>query len=249
MPAAESTAPDLFLSICAPAYNEEDTIEPVVREWAQTIDASGQPCEIVIANDGSTDGTLQILERLQQEYPFLVVVTLPRNAGYGAALSTAVAASRGEYVLTLDSDGQFDASEYDKLLKEMTRGSFDLVTGFRQQKKDRVTRVVADRAFKLMVEGLFALPLRDPNCALKLFRGGTARSLTVDARGFPTPTELLVKAKTLGYSIGEVPITHRERAGGTTKLRALRTSWQILLFLVFLKYKQVLYRAKILNSL
>jgi len=249
MRTAESIDKGLFLSICAPAYNEEETIERVVHEWAQTIEASGRSCEIVIGNDGSTDSTLRILERLQQQYPFLIVVTLPRNAGYGAALSTAIAASRGEYVLTLDSDGQFDASEYERLLEEMNRGDLDLVTGYRRHKADRATRIVADRAFKLLVTGLFGLPMRDPNCALKLYRGMTARSLTVDARGFPTPTELLVKAQTLGYRIGEVPITHRERAGGTTKLKALRTSWQMLLFLLFLKYKQVLYRAKVLNSL
>lgn len=249
MSATESSTQGVFLSICAPAYNEEETIERVVRDWAQLIEGSGHTGEIVIGNDGSTDGTLEILQHLQRQFPFLVVVTLPQNAGYGAALSTAVSVSRGEYVLTLDSDGQFDAAEYVRLLDEMNRGGFDLVTGYRKQKKDRLTRVIADRAFKLMVQGLFGLPMKDPNCALKLFRGVTARALKADARGFPTPTELLVKAQTLGYRIGEMPITHRERAGGTTKLRALRTSWQMLLFLLFLKYKLVLYRARIVNAL
>ena len=249
MSAPQPTSEDVFLSICAPAYNEEETIERVVREWARIVEASGKRCEIVVGNDGSTDRTLPILQRLQRELPFLVVVTLPHNAGYGAALSAAVSASRGEYVLTLDADGQFDAGEYVGLLDQMNRGGFDLVTGYRDQKKDRWSRVLADRAFKLLVEQLFSLHTKDPNCALKLFRGTTVRGLKVDARGFPTPTELLVKAQTLGYRIGEIPITHRERVGGTTKLKALRTSWQMLLFLLFLKYKQVLYRAKIVNSL
>ena len=72
--------------------------------------------------------------------------------------------------------------------------------------------------------------------------------LTVEARGYPTPTELLVRAQTLGYRIGETGITHYERAGGKTKLKALRTSWHMLLFLAYLKYKQILFKAKIINS-
>lgn len=248
MAATEPSGEEIFLSICAPAYNEEETIEPVVRHWVDVLTENKVSGEIVIGNDGSTDGTAAILQRLMGELPCVRVVDLPKNRGYGAALSAAVAASRGRYVLTLDSDGQFDAAEYPGMLAELERGGFDLVTGYRHRKQDRITRVLADRAFNLMVRGLFSLPLRDTNCALKLITGQAAHDLKVDARGFPTPTELLVKAQTLGYRIGEVPITHHERAGGATKLKALRTSWQIAVFLVYLKYKQILYRARILNS-
>lgn len=248
MTTADPRDPAVFLSICAPAFNEEATIEAVVRHWVTVLAESERPGEIVIGDDGSTDRTAAILRELQAEFPELVVATLPKNRGYGAALSTAIARSRGEYVLTLDSDGQFDAAEFSRLLAELERGGYDLVTGYRERKQDRIGRVLADRAFNLLVRGLFRLRLRDTNCALKLLKGQAARDLTVEARGFPTPTELLVRAQTLGYRIGEVGITHHERAGGTTKLRALRTSWQILLFLVYLKYKQILYRTRILNS-
>jgi glycosyltransferase involved in cell wall biosynthesis len=248
MTEVEPGGEEVFLSICAPAFNEEATIEQVVRDWIAVLATSERRGEIVIGDDGSTDRTAAILAELQAEFPSLVVASLPRNRGYGAALSTAISRSRGEYVLTLDSDGQFDAAEFSRLLAELERGRYDLVTGYRQRKQDRLSRVLADRAFNLLVRTLFRLPLRDTNCALKLLNGRVARELHVDARGYPTPTELLVKAQTLGYRIGEVGITHHERAGGATKLRVLRTSWQILLFLVYLKYKQVLYRTRILNS-
>jgi len=220
----------------------------VVRRWDQILTEHHLKGEIVIGNDGSTDATATILRKLQTELPNLRVVDLPKNRGYGAALSSAVAASRGKYVLTLDSDGQFDAAEFPALMAELERGGYDLVTGYRHKKQDRMTRVLADRAFNLLVRGLFDLSLRDTNCAMKLIEGKAARLLTVDARGFPTPTELLVKAQTLGYRIGEVAITHHERAGGASKLNAFRTSWQIAVFLVYLKQKQMLYRARILNS-
>ncbi len=245
---AAQNSDEILLSICAPAYNEEETIENVVRRWDEVLSEQDLRGEIVIGNDGSTDGTAAILRRLQQEMPHLRVVDLSGNRGYGAALSAAVAASRGKYVLTLDSDGQFDAAEFPSLWAELKRGGYDLVTGYRRKKQDRITRVLADRAFNLLVRGLFGLPMRDTNCAMKLIDGDAARSLKVDARGFPTPTELLVKAQTLGYHIGEVAITHHERAGGKTKLNAVRASWQIAAFLVYLKHKQILYRARILNS-
>jgi glycosyltransferase involved in cell wall biosynthesis len=238
----------VFLSVCAPAYNEEATIEQVVRAWAEILDASGQRGEIIIGNDGSTDRTSEILSRLQSEIEALRVVTLPHNRGYGAALSAALREASGRYVLTLDSDGQFDAAEYTTLLSEMEQGGFDVVTGYRRRKQDRLTRVAADRAMNVLVRGLFGLKLRDTNCALKLLRGPVAHGLSVEARGFPTPTEILVKAQTLGYRIGEVPVTHRERAGGVTKLKAFRTSWQILTFFAYLKLKQVLYRARVVNA-
>ena len=236
-----------FLSITAPCYNERESIEKVVRYWEEVFARNGIQGEIVIGEDGSSDGTKDILHHLQTELRNLVVVDHPANRGYGYALSSAIAHSAGDYVLTIDSDGQFDAAEYALLLAEMEKG-YDVVTGYRHRKQDRLLRVVADRALNLIIRVLFRLSLRDTNCALKLFHGEVARRLTVEARGYPTPTELLVRAQTLGYRIGETGITHYERAGGKTKLKALRTSWHMLLFLAYLKYKQILFRANIIND-
>ena len=239
--------PNVFLSITAPAYNERENIEKLVTYWESILARDGIRGEIVIGEDGSTDGTKDILRALQGKYDNLVVVDHAVNQGYGFALSSAVARSRGDYVLTIDSDGQFDAAEYALLLAEMKKG-YDVVTGYRHRKQDQLLRVVADRVLNLIVRVLFRLSLRDTNCALKLWRGDVVRRLTIEARGYPTPTELLVRAHVLGYRIGEAGITHYERAGGKTKLKALRTSWHMLLFLLYLKYKQVLYQARIINN-
>jgi glycosyltransferase involved in cell wall biosynthesis len=237
----------VLLSITAPSFNERENIENLVRYWESIFDRDGIPGEIVIGEDGSTDGTKAILALLQGEYENLVVVDHPSNRGYGYALSSAIARTQGTYVLTIDSDGQFDAAEYKLLLSEMGE-RYDVVTGYRRGKQDAWLRVVADRVLNLIIRVLFRLPLRDTNCALKLFKGDVARRLTVEARGYPTPTELLVRAQTLGYGIGETGITHYERAGGESKLKALRTSWHMLLFLAYLKYRQMLFRANVINE-
>jgi glycosyltransferase involved in cell wall biosynthesis len=237
----------VFLSITAPAYNERENIEKMVTYWESVFARDGIQGEIVIGEDGSTDGTKDILRELQSQSANLVVVDHAVNRGYGYALSSAIARSSGDYVLTIDSDGQFDAGEYTLLLAEMDNG-YDVVTGYRRRKKDRILRVIADRVLNLIIRVLFRLPLRDTNCALKLLKGDVARRLIIEARGYPTPTELLVRAQTLGYRIGETGITHYERAGGATKLKALRTSWHMLLFLAYLKYKQTLFRMNVINE-
>ena len=236
----------VFLSITAPAYNERENIEHVIADWQNVFARDGIQGEVVIGDDGSTDGTKDVLRELQSRFDNLVVVDHPVNQGYGYALSSAIAHSKGEYVLTIDSDGQFDAGEYSLLLAEMEKG-YDVVTGYRRRKKDNLLRVIADRVLNLIIRVLFRLPLRDTNCALKLFKGDVARQLTIEARGYPTPTELLVRAQTLGYRIGETGITHLERAGGTSKLKAFRTSWHMLLFLAYLKYKRMLFEANVIN--
>jgi len=237
----------VFLSIVAPAYNEHEIIEQVIMYWESVLTRDGVQGEIVIGDDGSTDGTKEILRRLQEQFSNLVMVDNPVNRGYGSALSSAIAHSQGEYVLTIDSDGQFDAGEYTLLWTEIRRG-YDVVTGYRLRKQDSLLRVVADRVLNMIIRCLFHVHLRDTNCALKLFKGDVARRLMIEARGYPTPTELLVRAQTLGYRIGEVGITHRERAGGTSKLKAFRTSWQMLLFLAYLKFKQKLFKANVING-
>lgn len=237
----------VFLSITAPAYNERENIEKMIIYWEGVFTRDGIQGEIVIGEDGSTDGTKDILYELQSRFANLVVVDHAVNRGYGYALSSAIARSSGEYVLTIDSDGQFDAGEYKLLLTEMEKG-YDVVTGYRRRKQDRILRVIADRVLNLIIRVLFRLALRDTNCALKLFKGDVARRLAIEARGYPTPTELLVRAQTLRYRIGETGITHYERAGGATKLKALRTSWHMLLFLAYLKYKQMLFRMNVINE-
>lgn len=107
----------IALSVVAPVYNEAAGIERVVRYWVSVLAREGlRDSEIVLANDGSTDGTDAVLEGLQREFPTLRVVTTRPNHGYGFALGQAIAASRGALVVTLDSDGQFDLADVTSLL-------------------------------------------------------------------------------------------------------------------------------------
>lgn len=239
---------DIFLSIAAPVFNEEDNIEEIVRYWDRVIRGDKINAEIVLTNDGSTDNTLKILEELKRELPYLNVVSYSQNKGYGMALSSSIRASRGKYILTIDSDGQFDVAEYKILLEELEKGGFDLVSGFRMGKKDSLFKIFCDRVLNLVVKLLFGIKLRDTNCALKLSKGELLKKIDIEATGYPTPTEIIIKLYNQGIKISEVGITHSARKKGTSKLRPIRTGINMFKFLFYIRLKEHLYRERIIKA-
>lgn len=234
------------LSLAAPCFNEAQGVARVLTYWNSVLDRAPFACEIVICNDGSTDSTLQVLEELQRSIPRLRVIHFSENGGYGRALSAAIAATRGEYVATLDSDGQFDPGDALILLKKLEEEGLDAVNGYRVKKKDTPLRVAADRGLNRLVRTLFRVDFKDTNCALKVVKGELLRRTPIEARGYPTPTELVLRLQASGARVGEAPVSHEERLEGSSKLRPFRTAWEMLRFLLYLRARLALYRGKVL---
>jgi dolichol-phosphate mannosyltransferase len=237
------------LSVVAPVYNEADGIESLVRRWISLLEKSGLEWEIVLANDGSTDGTAVLLARLAEENSRLIIASHFPNRGYGYALAQGIRRSRGEYVVTIDADGQFDLAEYRRLLDRLKRDRLDFVTGYRAKKADTPLRAIADRALNLFVRCLYGVSFRDTNCAFKLFRGDLVRGIQVEGEGFSAPTELTMKLMALGARSAEMEVGHFDRAAGHSKLRVLRTSLSMLRFLLYLRGRIGLFHAGIIRSL
>jgi glycosyltransferase involved in cell wall biosynthesis len=240
---------NILLSVVAPVFNEEENIEDVLRYWNEVLDNAGFTSEIVLTNDGSKDKTAEILADLRKEMSRLKVITHETNGGYGRALSTSIKNSSGEWVATIDSDGQFDLKEYKILLDKAQTENLDGVTGFRKKKQDTFIRVYGDRVLNKIVRLMFNVQFKDTNCALKLLKGNLIRSINLEAKGYPTPTEIIIKSSVLGAKLGESGITHAEREGGLSKLNPVATGINFLRFLFYLKMKIGLYNKKILNIL
>jgi hypothetical protein len=132
------------------------------------------------------------------------------------------------------------------LIEDLEKGGYDCVTGFRRAKQDSIFRVLADRGLNRLVRFMFGVKLRDTNCALKVAKGELLRGLRIEARGFPTPTEILIRMQAKGYRIGEAGVSHRERAGGASKLHPWRTAWAMFRFLLYLRTKLNLFRSRII---
>jgi dolichol-phosphate mannosyltransferase len=234
------------LSVAAPCFNEAESIAAVVAEWDRVLDGWDKPSEIVLCNDGSTDGTAAILEQVARRHPRLRVVSFHTNGGYGRALGAAIAATRGAWVATIDSDGQFDLADGLSLLAAAEQQGLDCMTGYRRAKQAGWLHVFGDRVLNRIVRWMFSIDLRDTNCALKVARGPLLRGLRIEARGYPTPTEIVVRLAARGCRLGEAGVSHRERAGGASKLHPWRTGWNFLRFLFYLRRKLKLHRARII---
>ena len=235
------------VSIVMPAYNEEANIEGTVKECVELLAKERISGEVIVTNDGSQDATLQILERLKSHYPNLQYIDLKENLGYGGALKKALDLSTGEYVVTIDSDGQFDIRDMPKLLEKIREG-LDCVTGYRTKKRDTLPRVIANWGYNLLVRILCGFSYTDAQCALKVYRGDVIRSIILEARGFTFPTEVLIKLKYYGYKIAELPITHRYRKGGESKVAFLRTIRIMFVFLLYVRFRLALHRNKVIYT-
>lgn len=200
------------ISVVLPAYNEEANIGTMVMDVVKTMEAIPSDFEIVVVDDGSRDGTAEIVRGLSARFPQVRLVQHPTNQGYGAAVYTGFINARKELVFFTDADNQFVLSEINRLLPRI--GQADLVVGYRAPRRDPWYRVLFGRGWSLLVTLLFGYTARDIDCAFKLFRREILDHVIVRSRGATFSAEFLVRAKRQGYKIAEVPVTHRPRLAG-----------------------------------
>ena len=219
------------LSIVLPAFNEEENIETAVSRCFTVLEQFGMPHEVIVVNDGSVDSTPAICKKFAQENTCFRLVDFERNKGYGVALRTGFFAARFRNVFYTDSDNQFDVSELKYLLPIID--SYDLVVGFRVYRYDRPMRIFLSWGYNLLVRLVFDIRVHDVDCAFKLFRREIFDAIQLESNDFFIDTEIVVKAKRLGYRMNEVGVRHYPRMAGKTTVRpsdiprTLRTLFRI----------------------
>jgi glycosyltransferase involved in cell wall biosynthesis len=210
-----ATLPDVdpgLLSVVIPAYNEEPNVEACYRELVEALEPLGRPFEVVFIDDGSTDGTFDVLAGLVVRDRRLRVVRLRRNAGQTAALDAGFHASRGATVVTMDADLQNDPRDIPAVLAPLA--TCDAVCGWRVDRQDPWARRVASRVANAVRAGVTGDRIHDTGCMLKAFRREAIEKLRL-YRGMHRflPALLLLE----GCRIVEVPVRHRPRRAGRSK--------------------------------
>jgi glycosyltransferase involved in cell wall biosynthesis len=200
------------LSIVLPCFNEAPNVAAAVAEANLAAERFAGRHEIVIVDDGSSDDTCAISASLAAHDPRVRVIAHHVNRGYGAALRSGIAASRGDWVLLTDADLQFDLTELQRFLPLVP--DCDLVAGYRLDRADPLARRIAARAWNRLMRASFGVWVRDVDCAFKLVRGPAARALPLSSDGAMVSTELLVRAGIAGWQVGEVGVHHRPRVAG-----------------------------------
>lgn len=206
------------LSAVVPVFDEIESLPWFHADLLAALEALERSFEIVYVDDGSTDGSTEVLHKLQLESPDLVrVVVLRRNFGKSGALAAGFASARGQLLATLDADGQDACSELCRLLALVEGDVYDLVGGWRRVRADRPVKRLASRCYNAATRTLTGLDLRDFNTGLKLMRREVAAELPLYGefhRFIP------VLAHDLGFKVGEVEVSHRARVAGRSKYRS-----------------------------
>lgn len=219
------------VSAVLPVHNEAPNLEPLHRELIAELERLGRPFEIVYVNDGSTDGSTELLEDLAAD-PRVKVVHLARNYGQTAALAAGFDHAVGDVIVTLDADGQNDPAEIGPLLAEIDRG-FDLAVGWRWPRQDPFwTRRLPSIVANWLIGRITGVRLHDYGCTLKAIR----RELVAELRLYGEMHRFIpALAGEMGARISEIRVRHRPRIRGRSKYGLSRV-WKVLLDLAAVKF-------------
>jgi glycosyltransferase involved in cell wall biosynthesis len=207
------------LTVIMPVYNERDTVASVIARVRQVPIAK----ELIIVDDGSNDGTAQLLDQLAGGEAR--VIHQPRNMGKGMAIRRALSEITGEVVIIQDADGEYDPAEYPKLMAPIVAGETSVVYGSRFRGRIEGMRwpnYAINRVLAWMVRVLYGAPLTDEATCYKVFRAQVLKSIPLECRGFEFCPEVTAKLLKRGYRIQEVPITYRAR----TKREGKKINWK-----------------------
>jgi len=222
-------------SVVIPAFNEAPRLPRYLDEIVAHFEGRGEPYEVIVVDDGSTDGTPEVVEA--RHHPSVRVLRLGRNSGKGAAVRAGMLAARGAFRLFTDADGATPIAELKRLEPALAAGA-DVAVGSRVLVDPAVSvaarphRVAAGRVFNWLVARLGVRAVADSQCGFKAFTGAAAERLfgRLRTRGFGFDVELLLRAQAAGYRIVEVPVNWADQPG--SKVAVLRHGpgmlWQIL---------------------
>lgn len=220
------------VSIVVPLYNEVDNLDDLHRQLTAALERTGRPFELVLVDDGSTDGTREKLLALEAGDPRVRPVLLRRNFGQTAAFSAGFDRSRGDVVVTSDGDLQNDPADIPGLLARLEEDDLDMVCGWRRERKDPLSKRVPSFFANRIISWTTGVRLHDYGCSLKAMRGEIARGIRLYGemhRFIPAV------ASWMGVRLAEVPVSHRPRTRGRSKYGLGRTV-RVLLDLFTVKF-------------
>ena len=227
------------VSVVVPVYNEEENAAELVRQIGEAMDRSPRPWELIVVDDGSSDGTLRVLNQICADASHLRVLELQRNYGQTAAMQAGIDASRGDLVVTLDGDLQNDPADIPRLMDQLENEGLDLLQGWRKRRKDDlILRKIPSRIANRLIARITGVHLHDYGCSLKVYRGSAIRNVRLYGemhRFIPA----WMSRHTAPHRIAETEVNHRPRVAGRSKYglsRVYRVLIDLLVVYFFLRF-------------
>ncbi len=222
-----STSP-IVLSVIIPVYNEEDNLDPLHKALKTVLDDQTKPYEIIMVDDGSTDGSRKKLAQIAKNDPTFKVVSFLRNYGQTAALMAGIEKAQGEILIPMDADLQNDPKDIPRLLEKLEEG-FDVVSGWRKDRQDKaITRTIPSNIANKIISKISGLVLHDYGCTLKVYRRDVIKGVRLYGemhRFIP------IYAKWQGAKVTEIPVSHNPRIHGVSKY-GLNRIFKVILDLI-----------------
>ncbi len=208
----------LDLSVVIPVYNERDSLPELHRQLTEVLESKGYAYELLFVDDGSRDGSADVLEEFAEQDNRVRVIQFQKNYGKSAALSVGFQAAEGEIVATLDADLQDDPGEIPDLIQTLNKG-YDLVSGWKKKRHDPIGKRWPSKIFNWVTSRISGVRIHDINCGLKVYRNFVVKSLHPygELHRF-----LPVLAHLDGFSVGEKEVVHHPRKYGKSKFGASR---------------------------
>lgn len=202
-----------MISVVVPVYNEEKSLALLYQQIKKVLPKLGRKVEIIFADDGSTDSSLQIIKQLRLKNKDVKILSFRANQGKSEILMEAFSRAQGDYIVTLDADLQDKPSEIPQMVVKAKEG-WDLVCGWRKIRRDSWLKVLSSRIFNSLTKLFWGVKLHDYNCGLKVYSRACAQSLILYG-GLHRFIPLLAYQK--GFSVTEVPVVHGKREFGKSK--------------------------------
>lgn len=200
------------ISVFFPCFNEQENIPKLVSSALEFLPSIADDFQIILVNDGSVDQTKLVAQKYADENQQVELVSHEINRGYGAALRTGFLSAKKELVFYTDGDNQFDIKELPRLIE--LKDKYDIVSGYRLRRQDSFSRKLNAALYNFALFILFGLRIRDVDCAFKLYKRELFDKIEIISNGALVDAEILIKAKRLGYKIGQCGVSHFPRAAG-----------------------------------
>lgn len=224
--------PLIDLTVVIPVFNEVDSLELLHSKLRKALSDLDKSYEIIVVDDGSTDGSFQLLKEIQADDPVLRVIRFRRNFGQTAAFSAGFDAARGDIIITLDADLQNEPADIAMLLRKLDEG-FDVVSGWRIDRRDKfLTRRLPSQAANYLISKLTGVELHDYGCSLKAYRADVVKNINLYGELHRFIPAL---ASWQGVRVAEIPVRHAPRKFGQSKYGLSRVL-KVLLDLLTVKF-------------
>jgi len=226
-------AAPLELSVILPAFNEADNLPIAWSELRAVLDATGWAAEAIFVDDGSTDGSSDVIREICARDPRARLVRLKQNSGLSAALDAGFRRARGRMVVTMDTDLQNDARDIPRMLAHLH--GYDAVTGWRQSRQDPWLKRASSRIANAIRNAVTSESVRDSACTLRVIRGGCLADLP-RFRGFHRFIPTLLRLA--GHRVLELPVNHRPRRFGVSHYGIRNRAWSAFEDLLAVRWMQ-----------